>query len=106
MKQKDMFQDEIRTSRFKAVVGKVKFWGSKTKQAAEEIAENEAVREIGVASKEALVDGIKSQPMKHVMGGAVAGAIIGTLIPIPFVGTATGAGVGGALGLYSWFTKS
>ena len=105
MKQQDMFEKEIAPSRFKAICGKAKFWGRKSKQAAVEIAENEVVREIGVASKEALVDGIKSQPMKHVMGGAVAGAIIGTLISIPFVGTATGAGIGGAMGLYSWFTK-
>lgn len=106
MKQQDMFADELKQSRLKAILGKAKFWGRKSKQAAEEIAENEVVREIGVASKEALVEGIKSQPMKHVMGGAVAGGIIGTLIPIPFLGTMTGAGVGGAIGLYAWFTKA
>jgi len=106
MKQTDMFQDEIKTSRLKAFAGKAKFWGRRGKQKAEEIAENEVVREIGTASKEALVDGIKSQPMKHVMGGAVAGAIIGTLIPIPFVGTLAGAGVGASLGLYRWFTQA
>jgi hypothetical protein len=106
MKQQDMFNDELKQSRLKAILSKAKFWGRKSKQAAEEIAENEVVREIGTASKEALVDGIKSQPMKHVMGGAVAGAIIGTMIPVPFVGTITGAGVGGAMGLYAWFTKA
>ena len=106
MKQQDMFEDEIRPSRLKALCGKAKFWGGKTKQAAEEIAENEVVREIGTASKEALVDGIKSQPVKHVMGGMVAGGFIGILISVPFVGAMTCAGVGGAIGLYAWFTKS
>jgi len=106
MKQQDMFNDELKQSRLKAILGKAKFWGRKSKQAAEEIAENEVVREIGTASKDAFVEGIKSPPMKHVMGGAIAGGLIGTMIPIPFVGTMTGAGVGASLGLYRWFTQA
>jgi len=106
MKQEDMFADEIKVSRLKKIANKVKFWSGKTKEAAVEVSENETVREIGNAAKEATIEGIKSPPMRHVMGGAIAGAIIGTLIPIPFVGTAAGAGVGASLGLYRWFTQA
>jgi hypothetical protein len=106
MEQTDMFEELKTESRVKAICGKAKFWGRKSKQAAEEIAENEVVREIGTATKDAFVEGIKSPPMKHVMGGAIAGGMIGTLVPIPFVGTAVGAGVGASLGLYRWFTQA
>lgn len=106
MKQQDMFEDEIKTSRMKALGRKLKFWGRKAKTTAEEVAENEVVREIGTASKDAFVEGIKSPPMKHVMGGAIAGGLIGTLVPIPFVGTAVGAGIGASMGFYAWFTKA
>jgi hypothetical protein len=106
LKQEDMFEEEIKVSRIKNIVSKMKFWGNKTKEAAVEISENETVREIGVAAKEATIEGIKSPPMRHVMGGAIAGGIIGTLIPIPFLGTMTGAGVGASIGLYRWFTQA
>jgi len=106
MKQEDMFADEIKSSKIKNVFGKMKFWTGKTKKAVIEVSENETVREIGVAAKDATIEGIKSPPMRHVMGGAIAGGIIGTLIPIPFIGTATGAGVGASLGLYRWFTQA
>jgi len=105
MKQTDMFADELKQSRMKAIMGKMKFWGKKTQTAAEEIAANETVRELGTAAKDATIEGIKSEPMKHVMGGAIAGGIIGTLVPIPFLGTAAGAAVGASLGLYRWFTQ-
>ena len=106
MKQQDMFADELKQSRTKAILSKMKFWGKKAKTTAEEIAENEVVREIGTATKEATIEGIKSPAMRHVMGGAIAGALIGTLIPIPLVGTLGGAGVGASLGLYRWFTQA
>ena len=104
-KQEDMFADEIKVSWVKAVGSKLKFWGSKTKDVAIDVAENEHVREIGVATKEATVEAIKSPAMKHVLGGMIAGAMIGTLVPIPFVGTLAGAGIGASIGLYRWFTQ-
>ena len=101
-----MFQEELKQSRMKVIMGKMKFWGKKTQTAAEEIAANETVRELGTAAKEATIEGIKSEPMKHVIAGGIAGGLIGTIIPIPFVGTAVGATVGATLGFYNWFTKS
>jgi len=105
MKQEDMFADEIKTSRIQEIGSKLKFWGSKTKDVAVEVSENEHVREIGSATKEATVEAIKSPAMKHVLGGMIAGAMIGTLVPIPFLGTMAGAGIGASIGLYRWFTQ-
>ena len=104
MMQEDMFKEDIKVSRIKEIGSKFKVWGSKTKDVAIEISENETVREIATATKEATIEGIKSPPMKHVMGGAIAGGLIGTLVPVPFLGTVTGAGVGASIGLYRWFT--
>jgi hypothetical protein len=104
MKQQDMFADELKQSRMKAILSKAKFWGRKAQTTAEKAAANETVKEIGTAAKEATIEGIKSEPMKHVVGGAIAGAIIGLAVPIPFVGSAAGAAVGASLGLYKWFT--
>jgi hypothetical protein len=105
MKQTDMFEDELKESRMKVIMGKMKFWGKKTQTAAKEMAESEAAREIGTAAKETTVEAIKSEPMKFATGGALCGAIIGLLGVVPFVGVAAGMTAGATLGIYKWFTK-
>ena len=105
MKQQDMFEEELKQSRMKVIMGKAKFWGKKTQTAAKEMAESEAAREIGTAAKETTIDAIKSEPMKFAAGGAAAGGIIGALGVIPLVGLDAGLTAGATLGIYKWFTR-
>lgn len=105
MEQVDMFADEIKVSRIKKVLGSLKFWGNKTKETVVEVVNSEEAREIGTAMKESTIEAIKTPLMRHVLGGGIAGAMIGTLIPIPFVGTAVGASIGATLGFYHGITK-
>ena len=59
--------------------------------------------DLGVSVKETVTSACKSDIGKSVLGGAAAGAIVGSAVPL--VGTAFGANVGVAIGVYKYITK-
>ena len=53
--------------------------------------------------KQNATDILKTDGVKHALGGAAAGAVAGSVLPI--LGTATGATIGATVGIYKWIVK-
>ena len=53
--------------------------------------------------KEQAKDIIKTDGVRHALGGAAAGAVAGSVLPI--LGTGTGATIGATIGIYKWITS-
>ena len=73
------------------------------KQAIKDIIESQTTKDIIATTKVTISDAVKTDAFKKVAGGAAAGALVGSLVPV--VGTVAMAGVGACIGAYKWITE-